>query len=180
VTQQALPGIEPSRLGEKDFWPTPEIVTLRLLDRCPPPQDSIILEPAAGDGAIVRVLVDQGWQVVASDIRNTARECHEAGADSFTLRDWLADPFCDNMPVITNIPFSIAPEFIAATMTARAPYTALLMPIEELAGKQSTAKILKRYPPTDLVPLPCRVWTRVRGVSWVIWREDKPPAPIYW
>lgn len=180
IGQHPLPGIEPSHRGERDFWPTPERVTLLLLDRCPPPEDALLLEPAAGDGAIVEVLVAQGWRVVASDVRDTARECFAAGASAFTQRDWISEPFCDDMPVITNLPFSIAPEFIAATMEVAPPYTALLMPVSELAGKQSTAKILKRHPPTDLVPVPYRPWGGVRGVTWVIWIDGKPPAPIYW
>lgn len=82
--------------------------------------------------------------------------------------------------VITNPPFKMLPEFMAACLNGKGHlrYLALLMPISELAGKQSTAKVLRRFPPTQLMPISWRPWHGVRGIGWFIWRRDDPPLNI--
>ncbi len=64
------------------------------------------------------------------------------------------------------------------TGAGRLRYLALLMPISELAGKQSSGAVLKKFPPTQLIPISYRVWGGVRGVSWFIWRRGDPPLNI--
>jgi hypothetical protein len=87
-----------------DFYQTPFVATEALLhvEQLPPR----IWEPAAGKGAIVRVLRDHGHAVIASDV-------HDYGGLHF-VGDFLAQK---RMPagceaVCTNPPFRYAEEFV--------------------------------------------------------------------
>ncbi len=51
-----------------DFYPTPPEATKALLEV--ERFDSLVWEPAAGDGAIAKVLADHGYGVVASDLHD--------------------------------------------------------------------------------------------------------------
>jgi hypothetical protein len=67
-----------------------------------------VWEPAAGRGAIVRVLRDHGHAVIATDIADYGFRLH-------SQRDFLAEP---ELPagceaIITNPPFQFAEEFVA-------------------------------------------------------------------
>jgi hypothetical protein len=73
--------------------------------------------------------------------------------------------------IIGNPPYSQLPVFAESCFMDDDQYIALLMPIEELAGKQSSNKFLLRVgPPRDLIPIPHRVWPNVRGVAWFVWQ----------
>jgi hypothetical protein len=88
-----------------DLYETPSVAVEALLrvERLP----HRIWEPAAGRGAIVRVLRDQGHAVIASDI-------YDYGGLHF-VRDFLGE---SKVPtgceaIVTNPPFQIAERFVA-------------------------------------------------------------------
>src|SRR5271155_2124345 len=79
-----------------------------------------IWEPAAGDGAIVRPLLDAGFTVIASDIV-------DYGLDGCKILDYLkARPMPEVQAVVTNPPYKLAVEF-AEKALKEAPYLALLL-----------------------------------------------------
>ena len=51
------------------YWPTPAWCTQLLLQEHPPPKGSLVWEPSAGRGAIVRELVAAGYEVWAIEQR---------------------------------------------------------------------------------------------------------------
>jgi hypothetical protein len=111
------------------MYPTPPEATRSLLalERLP----QWIWEPAAGDGAIVRVLRDAGHQVVASDIAD-----YGAG---FEICDYMTAPPRGMIEaVVTNPPYSLVapkPRFVEKALKD-APYVALLMRINWLAAQR--------------------------------------------
>src|SRR5262245_33052988 len=87
-----------------DLYETPAVAAEALLrvEKIP----HVIWEPAAGRGAIVRVLRDRGHAVIASDIADYGFHLH-------FVRDFLAEI---GMPagtecICTNSPFQIAEKF---------------------------------------------------------------------
>lgn len=103
-----------------DLYETPPSMTQRLLDRERFPRR--VLEPACGNGAIVRVLERNGYAVTAYDrdvdfLRQTRRvDC-----------------------VVTNPPYSRAQEFIAHCGAVCRRKFALLLPLAYLHGQRRYA-----------------------------------------
>jgi hypothetical protein len=83
---------------KSDFYETPYSITQQFLDCGLIDKDSKILEPACGDGAIVKVLKDNGFVNVT-------------GKDLSTGSDFLLEEEKYDV-IITNPPFSLALEFI--------------------------------------------------------------------
>lgn len=118
-------GLGPRRGGPDDAFPTPSWVTRRLLDAWRP-RDGWLLEPAAGDGAIIRaateVIGPRVWAAV--ECRATCRGALQALVDTqpaspsrVAIDDFLTwEPplgYVDHVTtVITNPPFHSAEAFI--------------------------------------------------------------------
>ena len=71
-------GLDMSGRQKDDWYPTPEIATRRLLDV--EMFDEQIWEPAAGDGAISRVLKTACYDVISSDL-NDYGYCESCGVN---------------------------------------------------------------------------------------------------
>lgn len=110
---------------EGDFYETPYSVTQQFLD-AEHKEDGrfigTILEPAAGNGAIVKVLEENGYnlQVISGDISR--------GADF--LQETYSFP---NM--VTNPPYSLANEFIEHAKTVITHKFCMLLPVDYLGGE---------------------------------------------
>lgn len=101
---------------ESDFYETPYSLTKLFLDK--EPISGLVLEPACGNGAIVKVLRDYGIEPISYDKEK----------DFFTEDrhfDWI----------ITNPPFSLAFEFIQKAKCC-ADNIAFLLPLSYLHGKK--------------------------------------------
>jgi hypothetical protein len=103
-------GRAPLRDRRNDLYETPSCATLALLREEPllrRPQK--IWEPAAGRGAIVRVLRAHGHEVVASDLIDYG------DPTCFSRQDFLLEHKApqDCECILTNPPFSLAEEFVA-------------------------------------------------------------------
>jgi hypothetical protein len=108
--------------GKGDFYETPYSVTEKLLDAVTDLDLGTLLEPAAGQGAIVRVLKDRGHASVTSyDLSH--------GVD-FLNETQTFDT------VLTNPPFSLAKEFIDTAQRVAQKHIFLLLPLSYLHGKQ--------------------------------------------
>jgi hypothetical protein len=117
---------------KSDFYETPYSITRQFLD-----EESItgnILEPSCGNGAIVKVLKENGLNVIGKDIsqgQNFLEETEKYDA------------------IVTNPPFSLAYEFIQKAKTIT-DYFAFLLPLSYLHGKKRFDNIYsdREYPLT--------------------------------
>lgn len=120
-----------NNLGQRrksDFYETPYSLTRLLLDRVS--ISGSVLEPACGDGAIVKVLRERGIDPVAYDIRDGV--------------DFLSEGRIFDV-VITNPPFSIASEFTHKAISVASSDVFLLLPLSYLHGKGRHDGIYRRY-----------------------------------
>jgi hypothetical protein len=131
-----------------DAYFTPVEAVLALLDK-EPSIPKRVLEPAAGNGSIVRPLQAAGFDVVAQDI------C-DYGLPGCTIADYLATPTLPMGPfdaVITNPPFKLAEQF-ARKAIREVPYTALLL-------RTNFVESVSRLPFFRCSP-PTRIWVSSR------------------
>lgn len=160
-----------------DFYPTPPEGTLALLG-----VESFtgkIWEPACGDGAISKVLIDHGYEVYSTDLVD--RGYGQARVDFL-----MECQTCDN--IITNPPFKLALPFVKHALALTTGKVAMLVRLAWLEG-------IERREMFETTPL-ARVWvfskrlTMVRGgdeslrgggsmtaFAWLVWEhgyEGKP------
>jgi len=132
-----LPGGESDEQEAKgaDYYPTPRGAIVSLLDSVEiPPGD--ILEPCAGDGAIVRTLLDYGYEPVdAQEIRASQRiNLEQSGARYVFTGDYLRDAWKRRHPnLITNPPFKWSVEIVSAALGSKATWLAFLLPAAVIA-----------------------------------------------
>lgn len=107
-----------------DFYPTPPEATKSLLalERFP----QWIWEPACGDGALSRVLLEAGHNVVSTDLVD--RGYGEPRRD-FLMEHQLLAP-----AIVTNPPFKLAEEFVERACALGASKIALLLRLAWLEG----------------------------------------------
>jgi hypothetical protein len=101
-----------------DYYPTPRHATEALLER--ERFTGLVLEPACGDGAIVRVLRAQGYDVEATDLLD--------GHDFFARTARVAN-------IVTNPPHRHSLEFICHAKQIATRTIAMLLPVEFLHGR---------------------------------------------
>jgi hypothetical protein len=146
-----------------DAYFTPVEAVLSLLN-IEPSIPKRVLEPAAGDGAIVRPLRAAEFDLVAQDIR-------DYGLPGCTIVDYLRTltPPGTVDAVVTNPPFRRAEEFAREAIT-EVPYTALLLRTDFL---ESTFRLsfFRRSPPTRM-RISSRRLPMMRRHDW-----DGPKAP---
>lgn len=105
--------------NKSDFYQTPYCLTRLLLDEvC---IDGSILEPASGNGAIVKILIEYGYDVVYYDLIHGT--------------DFLANENRHFDTIITNPPYSLAFEFIQKAKQVAGEFY-FLPPLSYLHGKQ--------------------------------------------
>lgn len=113
---------------KSDFYETPYSLTRMILSRVK--LNGSVLEPACGNGAIVKVLKEEGYNYVAYDIE----------------KDFLTETKKYDT-IITNPPFSLAQEFIEKAKQISDNFL-FLLPLSYLHGKKRFDKIYmdKSYP----------------------------------
>ena len=118
---ERLTGVVRNADNPLDFHPTPEHVTEALLSR--ERFRGSILEPASGNGAIVRVLRKAGYTVTGTDI--------VGGTDFLKTRKTVAN-------VVTNPPYSdaMAEKFCRHALAIAKSKVAMLLPMWFLEGVQ--------------------------------------------
>ena len=136
-------------------------------------------EPCAGDGALANALLDFGVrQVVCSDLvpkpqRRVNGPIINKG-DVFSVRTM---PAVD--AVITNPPFSIAPDLIHKMLTIAGgppPFLALVLK-STFWHARSRKDLFERFPPTAVHPLRWRpdflgLGAPTMEVMWCVWEHD--------
>lgn len=153
--------------SESDFYPTPPEATQALIDFLKLQPDTVIWEPACGEGHMVKVLEENGLRVTGTDIE--------------TGTDFLTEPMVDCDWIITNPPFSLSEQFIRRCILNRKPFALLLKSQYWHAKKR--IDLFKDHRPLFVLPLTWRpdflFKTRGSGsplmdVIWVVW--DAIPA----
>jgi hypothetical protein len=134
------------RLAEEDgidFYPTPAwcVDALCHYEKF----EGTILEPACGDGAICKALVDNGvdsFTITASDLYS-----HGYGASGI---DFLEYPIpVDN--IITNPPYHIANDFTKTAIRLANKKVALLMRLAFLEGQERYETLFSETPPARVL-----------------------------
>lgn len=147
-----------------DFYPTPPECTVALCEFLEKHhllwQGAKIWEPACGDGAMVRVFENRGYNVTGTDIMQ--------GQDYLTTDissgdyDWI----------ITNPPFFLAQDFIRRSAQRGKPFAFLLKSQYWHSAKRS--KLFTACQPTMILPLTWRPDFTGKGASlldmmWCVW-----------
>jgi hypothetical protein len=147
---------------ELDFYETPVSATLALLPLIAtwPKQ---IWNPAAGCGAISKVLESAGYSVKSSDLIDRG---YGAVQDFFDTRS-------PSGSIVTNPPFDRAREFILHAHAIGVQRMALLLKVDFFSSKKSLA-VFETWPPGVIAPLTWRLDFTGAGAphtncQWVIW-----------
>ena len=148
---------------ENDFYPTPPEVTVALLnfleERFLLRKHDTIWEPACGDGAMVNVMREREYAVIATDI--------------ITGHDYLTTDLTDDYDwIITNPPFIVSQEFITRSAECNKPFAMLLKSQYWHSAKR--LEVFKKYPPAFVLPLTWRPDFTGKGASlmdmiWCVW-----------
>lgn len=114
-----------SKRREADYYATPRdaINSLLMNYDIADPGDRI-LEPSAGNGAIIKAIRAFGYEnhIHAIEIREEERETLLQCADSVSIKNYMdADPKEKFNVIIGNPPFSLAQEFIDKSLELLAP-----------------------------------------------------------
>jgi hypothetical protein len=160
-----------------DFYETPYSLTQTFLDCLHLSRNEFILNPAEGNGAISKVLKDNGYKVTSYDIIQGKDFLQED-----RQYDWI----------IENPPFSLAYEFIQkAKQVARYGF-AFLLPLSYLHGKKryddiwrdikyplSEIYVFTRYPMLgDPLRADGKFRTGMTVYAWFVWEKDYTGEPV--
>ncbi|MGE4353542.1 MAG: SAM-dependent DNA methyltransferase [Oscillospiraceae bacterium] len=131
---------------ESDFYPTPPDVTLALLHHLQLPKETVIWEPACGEGHMANVFVEQGYLTSATDLNYQGYG--EGGID------FLTAPLPDCNWIITNPPFNQAENFIRRCAEHKKPFALLLK--SQYWHSKSRLQLFRGIQPTEVLPLTWR------------------------
>ena len=169
-----------------DYYPTPAWCIWRLLDALSLPCRCTWLEPAAGDGAIVRavnaVVPDLDW--VAVDIRPECEEPLRAAGAELTIGSFLDLPMSWQATrgvfdvAILNPPFTLAQQFIERCK-GMARWVVALERLNFLEGDERCEWL--RADPPDVYVLPNRPsftgeGTDATAYAWLVWPPERGRA----
>ncbi len=158
---------------EQDHYETPTWLTEAIIPILRLYNPSRILEPAAGGGAIVRVL-QRSFPDAAID-----------SGDIATGQDFLVHDYSPTYDlIITNPPYSLALEFIQRGLELRRTDDAAVCMLLRLnfLGSQSRAVWLRRHTPSVHVSPRCPSFTGdgtdATEYCWAVWDGRKPTITI--
>lgn len=172
----------PRRVTEHDFYPTPAWVTAALLQHFPPNIHKSILDPAAGDGAILKECARAGWgreKLLACEIREEERQRLCEVASVILIGDYLRSSITSHTfeedQIIANPPFRLMDEFIIKIAESEAEYKAVLARVSILSGNgQAHLRAIEKFEPTGFLFLARRPSftddgkTDNNGVAWMV------------
>jgi hypothetical protein len=120
---EGLAGMSVNERNEADFYITPAHAVYSLLEK----EQFVgnIWEPACGDGAISKVLIDKKFDVISSDIYDWGYG--ETGVNFLKERR-----VCNN--IITNPPYLLAKQFAEHALECVSQKVALLLKLNFLEG----------------------------------------------
>jgi hypothetical protein len=155
-----------------DFYPTPDVATIALLER--EKFSGEIWEPACGDGAMSKVIESYGYPVRSTDLFD--RGYGEPGVDFLRCTDRCAN-------IITNPPFKFANQFIHKALVKADKKIALLLRLNYLESKTRKKFFTDRkfFPFKKVLVFSERVPFNGPGnmmaFAWFIWDSDYRGTP---
>jgi hypothetical protein len=166
-----------TRGNPSDFYPTPHNVTIALLQYLQLPLDTIIWEPACGEGHMVKAMQENGYSVIAT-------EKYPRGY-GITGRDFLTADLVPCDWIITNPPFSLAEEFIKKCAIHQQPFALLLK--SQYWHSQKRYNLFQQYRPSAVLPLTWRPdflfgaksGSPTMEVIWTVWDSSIPQQTVY-
>lgn len=178
--QPSLLEVNPHARRGGDFYRTPAWMTRALLARCPIPENlpGVVLEPCAGDGAIVEELERPlAPLIVTNDITPRGGFLPDFLEDATRPDAWRR--FAALRPiaiVVTNPPFGLAFPIVQLAVEHASVGVAMLLRITWSEPTKERGDWLKAHPPT-LIVLPR--W-KFRGagsgdtatVAWFLWARQ--------
>ena len=140
--------------GQEDFYVTPAWCVDRLLEVWHPTERGTWLEPAAGNGAIIRAAKalrpDVYWAAV--EVREEERAALAATGATVQIGDFLeAAPISDVSAVIGNPPFAMAMEFVQRALAVYPNARVAFLLRLNFAGSEERGAFMRRFPPTVYV-----------------------------
>jgi len=118
---------------ENDFYPTPDNATQSLLDR--QKFEGNIWECACGNGAMSKLMINEGYNVYSSDLIN--RGYGETGIDFLQSTRQV-----DN--IVTNPPFNLATEFTTHAFKIARKKVVMLSKVSYLEGIKRRKEIFNK------------------------------------
>jgi len=158
-----------SKRRELDFYPTPPEATQALIDFGVVPPGRV-WEPACGEGHMAEVFRQNGFAVLATDIRETGYG---------SVANFLSVGSSHGASsIITNPPFNISAEFIEHAIKLEVPVVAMLLKSQYWHAAKRAA-LFEKYPPAYILALTWRLDFMMgeRGGSptmeclWSVWIE---------
>lgn len=172
---QSIVGYSPLR-AKNDFYPTPEYVTLDLLER--EKFYGNVWECACGDGAIARILSQKGLDVIATDLVD--RGYGQGGIDFLLDNRKVAN-------IITNPPYSLGEKFVRHALELTTGKVAMFVKLVFLEG-QSRRQMFETSPLARVWVYSKRVTQHRNGekkqysgmmcFAWFIWEHGYDGEPI--
>lgn len=147
---------------DDDWYPTPPSITAALLER--EMLTPRVWEPACGDGAMSRVLIDHGYRVHSTDLMH--RGYGEGGHD-FLRATALPDRGDADWSIVTNPPFNRAGKFASHALTLNPRKLCLFVRCSFLEGQRRGGSLFRDHPPA-------RFW--VFSTRQTLWRGGDPNA----
>lgn len=142
-----------------DFYATPPIATKPLIEylkaNYPDKCEEFIWEPACGKGHISQTLMDDGFNVISTDLIDRGYRPGCYGEDYNFLRK---ENNHTNMHIITNPPYKYAQEFVekALDIMIDGKLCCMLMKLTFLEGKKRY-EMFNKYPPKHLLVFSNRI-----------------------
>lgn len=172
--------------NDLDYYETPEWATASLLAHHRMDREDLILEPACGDGAIVRALQAAGFsRIMTNDIdpRHPANRHRDAADPAF----WHMKTIQEVDHVVTNLPFDVAFPILEQAEIVAKGSVCLLLRLSFLEPTRERGEWLALHPPSRIINLP-RHSFRGSGndtvtCAWFVWerierRRVRPPIVI--
>ena len=166
----------------EDAYPTPVWAVRALLAGCHLPGGTW-LEPAAGDGAIVRMVNacrrDVTWY--ACDVREECWPAIEPLVDDGAIGDFLQLDWSDwpaPAVIITNPPYSLAEAFVRKALEVPGAVVVMLLRLNWLAGQKRAAWLRANTPSVYVLPRrPAFVNGRTDATDygWLVWGLHEVP-----
>lgn len=196
MTGTKLAGSDPARgRAENDYYATPFYATEAILNALEKDGETLssdtILEPAAGEGHIVKVLKEHYPynEITANDI---SYRDSRLGIDINGGIDFLTYyPYRKYDTIITNPPFKYAKEFIYKALEMSNHLVIMFAKLQLLEGVERR-KLFDEYPPKYIYVFSRRVatlmngeetdengkpWATTMATAWYVWEKDYEGEP---
>lgn len=154
--------------NENDFYPTPPECTTSLLHKeLSHFKGMTILEPCCGDGAISKLLISAGLDVISSDLNYSGYGLGDT--DFLTMTSTPANA------IITNPPFNLAEAFIRKGFELGIKDMAFLLKSTYWHSKRRLV-LFNEFTPATIYPMTWRPDFNKRGAPtmdfmWCVWRS---------